>query len=114
MQASQQRSTELLTEDAWKSYRLIVQAGGYLRTLQELSPELSADEKRLFAAVLFDEACSHARSKRYDEFRGSLGAALSAGFADADRIKNDPAIKPLWEVDQLKEMLEQAVKSIAR
>ncbi len=109
VKASQARSKQLLEEDVWKSYRLIVQAGGYMRTVHELHPELSPEEKKVMADVLFDEACSHGRSKRYEEFRGSLGAALAAGFADPERIKNDADIKPLWEVPELKDLLTEAV-----
>ena len=112
VQASRQRSKELTQEDPWKSYRLIVQAGGYLRTFQEAHSDLSPDEKRLLADVLFDEACSHARSKRQDEFRGSLGAAIAAGFTDAARIENDLDIKPFWDVPEMKEMLKQTVDSL--
>ena len=112
VQVSRQRSKELSQEDPSKSYRLIVQAGGYLRTLQEAHSDLSPDEKRLLAEVLFDEACSHARSKRQDEFRGSLSAAISAGFADAKRIETDPDIKPFWDVPELKAMLKQTVDSL--
>lgn len=114
VQASRNRSQQLLQEDAWKSYRLIVQAGGYMRTLQELHPDLSPEEKQVMADVLFDEACSHGRSKRYEEFRGSLGAALAAGFADAERIKNDPDIKPLWDVPELRELLTEAVTTATK
>ncbi len=114
VKTSQQRSKEVTKEDPWKSYRLIVQAGGYLRTLREIHPDLSPEEQQLFAGVLFDEACSHAKSKRYDEFRGSLSAALGAGFKDAERLRSDSDIKPLWDVPEMKEVLDQAVASLQK
>lgn len=114
IKTSQLRSRELRAEDPWRCYRLIVQAGGYIRTFREAHKELSTEERQLLANALFDEACAHARSKRQSEFSSALSAAIEAGFADTDRLESDPDLELFRKVPEMEALIRNATDSIAK
>lgn len=103
------RSREVVESDPGRAYRLMVQAGGYLHALKRNFNEFSADEKQLFATVLFDEACAHARSKRREEFSGAFGEAMDEGFTDLERLKNDPDLAEFRTVPEMKDIIDKAI-----
>jgi len=114
VQVLRRRSRELVAEDPARSYRLMVSAGGYLDILQASHKDFTKEEKELFASVLFDEACAHARSNRYEEFTGAFNAAMGEGFSDLERLKSEPDLKLFREVPKLKEIIEKAEAEIAK
>ncbi len=103
-----------VTEEPTEFYPTIVSAGAYLRTLQGYFSDFTKEEKELFAGVLFDEACAHARSNRRDEFSGAFSAAISEGFADIERLKSDHDLNEFRKVPDLKSMIDQAIESISK
>ena len=103
-----------VTEEPTEFYPTIVSAGAYLRTLQGYFSDFTTEEKELFAGVLFDEACAHARSNRREEFSGAFSAAISEGFADVERLQNDPDLNEFRKVPELKNMIDQAIESISK
>lgn len=114
VQNSQARSKSVLKDDAWRSYRLIVQAGGYMRILRDTYPELSDTEKQVLTSVLFDEACAHARSKRREEFASSLSAAMASGFNDTERLNSDPDLDEFRQVPEMAALIKSAIDSLKR
>ncbi|MEQ1826148.1 MAG: hypothetical protein ABL921_09380 [Pirellula sp.] len=107
-----QRSREVVTQDPARSYRLMVQAGFYLQALKAAHATFSKEEKELFASVLFDEACAHARSKRREEFSGAFNAAIEEGFADVERLMNEPDLAEFREVPEMKQLIDKAIQDI--
>lgn len=114
VQVLRSRSRELVAEDPARSYRLMVSAGGYLDMLQAAHKDFSTEEKQLFAGVLFDEACAHARSNRYEEFTGAFNAAMGEGFSDLERLKSEPDLMLFRQVPRLKEIIDKAEAELAK
>ena len=114
VQVLRRRSRELVAEDPARSYRLMVSAGGYLNMLQAAHKDFTKEEKQLFAGVLFDEACAHARSNRYEEFTGAFNAALGEGFSDLERLKSEPDLMLFRQVPKLKEIIDKAEDDLAK
>lgn len=108
----QTRSKALATKDPGRSYGLMVQSGGYLRALRDAHHDFSADEQKIIANVLFDEACAHARSKRQEETSSALNAAIEAGFDDLERLKSAPDFEPFRKVPAMEKLLNEAASKI--
>ena len=114
VQVLRRRSRELVAEDPARSYRLMVSSGGYLDMLQAAHKDFTKEEKELFAGVLFDEACAHARSNRYEEFTGAFNAAMGEGFSDLERLKSEPDLVLFRQVPKLKEIIDKAEDDLAK
>jgi tetratricopeptide (TPR) repeat protein len=108
----QARSKELVAEDPGRSYRLMVQSGGYLRMLRGAYDDFSSEERKQIANVLFDEACAHARAKRQEETSGSLRAAIEAGFDDLARLESEPDFEPFRKIPTMAKMLAEAADMV--
>jgi hypothetical protein len=108
------RSKEVRTEDPLRCYQLIVQAGGYIKTLKETYNDLSQDEHETIASVMFEEACAHARSQRQEEFSGALNAAIDAGFSDLDRLNSEPDLDAFRKVPAMDALIRGAAESISK
>lgn len=113
IQNSQTRAKEIAKEDLWRSYRLIVQAGGYMRRLKDNHKDFSKEEQELMANVLFDEACAHARSNRHEEFSGAFSAALGAGFANIERLKSEPDLELFRKVPEMNTLINKAIETLS-
>lgn len=114
IETSSIRSKEIRTEDPLRCYQLIVQAGGYIKTLQETYQDLTAEERETVASVMFEEACAHARSKRQEEFSGAFNAAMEAGFADLNRLNSEPDLEAFRKIPAMDALIRGAVESIAK
>lgn len=114
IETSSLRSKELRTEDPWRCYQLIVQAGGYVKTLQETYKDLSQNERQTIASVMFEEACAHARSKRQEEFSGAFNAAIDAGFADLDRLNSEPDLEAIRKVPEIDALIRNAADKLSK
>lgn len=114
IETSSLRSKELRTEDPLRCYQLIVQAGGYIKTLQEKYKDLSQNERQTIASVMFEEACAHARSKRQEEFSGALNAAIDAGFADLDRLNSEPDLDAFRKIPAMDALIRNAADKISK
>ena len=104
---SRRRSRAVRDDDPAQSYRLMVSAGEYLRTLRQYYPEPTDEERALALDVLYDEAAAHARSTRMEEATGALRDLVAAGFRDFDRIRDDPDWDPLRAVPQFPPLFDE-------
>jgi hypothetical protein len=106
------QSVALEREDPRRSYLLLRQSGGYQRMLGDAHHEFSAEERELFASVLFDEARAYARASRQEDFSGSLSAAIEAGFDDLARLRTEPDFEPLRSDEKMSAVLKDAERRI--
>lgn len=106
------RSLALEQEDPGRAFGLMRQSGGYLRMLREAHQDFSVEERKLFADVLFDEACAHARANRQEDSSGSLSAAIDAGFDDLARLKTEPDFEQFRSDEKMSSVLKEAERRI--
>lgn len=106
-----EESRAVAEADPARAYRLMVSAGGYLRSLRDAYPDASDEEMSLVLDVLYDEASAHARSKRVEETTGALREAVAAGFNDFDRLRADPDWKEMLEIPQFQKPFEDITAS---
>jgi hypothetical protein len=107
-----QSSRAIWSDDAYRSYQLIVEASTYLRVMLTVHHEFTDEERLRMAEVFFDEACGQARSNRWEEFTTAINDAVGFGFSDLERLKSDPDLAAFWNVPQMSQVLEGAASNI--
>lgn len=100
--AYQAKSQAALDSNLLEAYQAGVAASEYMRTLRDYFPDQTDDEKKLAAEVYFGEATQQAMSLRVEETTAALNDAVGEGFADFDRVRDNPRWKKMLEVPQFK------------